>query len=217
MWNYIVLGVAFLAEGASFAIAFREMRREQQPGESFWHALRGSKDPSIFIVVGEDAAALAGLVVAFLGVFLSQRLGLPWLDGAASVVIGLILCAVAVFLAVESRHLLLGESVDPEIVREIAEVTDADPAVRRARTPMTMHLGRDEVLLNLDVEFVEHLNAEEVAAAIRRLERKIRERDGRIRHIFIEANALNGASDAALSPRTSAPPGGGRTRGGAPG
>lgn len=205
LWNYVVLAVALVAEGSSFVIAFRAVRQEQEPGETFFQALRGSKDPSTFIVVGEDAAALAGLVVAFLGVWLSHRLGMPWIDGAASVVIGLILCGVAIFLASESRHLLLGESVDPGIVRAIARIAQEDPAVLRARPPLTMHLGRDEVLLNLDVEFQSDLDAEALSAAIRRLERKIREEDSRIQHIFIEANVSDGAPERPLSPRTSGP------------
>lgn len=190
LWSYAVLGVAALAEGASFAVAVREMQKERAKGESFWHALRGSKDPSIFIVVGEDAAALAGIAVAFLGVWLSHALGMPWIDGAASLLIGCILCAVAVFLAAESRHLLLGESVDPEIVQRIHEIASADPGVRGVRRPLTMHLGRDEVLLNLEVEFADRLAPRELPAVIRRLEEKIRREDRRIHRIFIEASSI---------------------------
>jgi len=190
-WSYLVLAVAAVSEGASFAIAVREMLREREPGESFWHALRGSKDPSVFVVIGEDSAALAGLAVAFLGVWLGHLLGIPELDGVASVLIGLILCVVAVFLAVESRHLLLGESADPSLIRAIHAVTTADPDVQRARPPLTMHLGRDQILVNLDVEFRRSLGAEELTRVVRRLERRIRERDRRVRHIFIEAAAFS--------------------------
>lgn len=189
-WNYIVLAVAALSEGTSFFIAVREILREREVGESFWQALRDSKDPSVFVVVGEDAAALAGLAVAFLGVWMGHRLGMPALDGVASVVIGLILCVVAVFLAVESRHLLLGESADAPLVEDIRVLVAGDPDVRRVRPPMTMHLGRDTVLLNLDVEFRPQMDAPALTSAVRRLERKIRARDGRIRHIFIEATAF---------------------------
>ncbi len=190
-WNYVVLAIAAVSEGTSFAIAVREVLRERERGESFWHALLGSKDPSVFVVVGEDAAALAGLAVAFLGVWLGHHLGIPELDGAASVLIGVILCVVGVFLAIESRHLLLGESADPSLIRGIQAVVAEDPDVLRARPPLTMHLGRDQVLVNLDVEFRRSLGAEELAKVVRRLERKIRERDGRVRHIFIEATAFS--------------------------
>ena len=189
-WSYVVLAVAAASEGISFTIAARELLREREPGASFWRALRGSKDPSVFIVIGEDAAALAGLAVAFLGVWLGRLLGLPVLDGAASVVIGLILCVVACLLAAESRHLLLGESADAALVEDIRALAAADPDVRRVRPPMTMHLGRDDVLLNLDVEFRPHLDARAVALAVRRLEKTIRARDARIRRIFIEATAF---------------------------
>jgi len=199
-WSYIVLAVAAISEGTSFFIAVREMVREQEPGETFWQALRGSKDPSVFIVVGEDAAALAGLAVAFLGVWLGHLLDLPVLDGVASVVIGVVLCVVAVFLMVESRHLLLGESADPKLVEDIRTLARNDPDVRAVRPPMTMHMGRDHVLLNLDVEFRPRMDAGEIAAAVRRLERKIRERDARIRNIFIEATAFTEGEGGTSAP-----------------
>ncbi|HZD04833.1 MAG TPA: cation diffusion facilitator family transporter [Longimicrobiales bacterium] len=190
LWNYIVLGVAAVSEGTSFAIAVRELLRARESGESFWRALRGSKDPSVFIVIGEDLAALSGLLVAFLGVFLGQRLGMPVLDGVASLLIATILCVVALFLVVESRHLLLGEAADPAVVEDIRAVAEEDADVQRVRSPLTMHLGRDQVLLNLDVEFRPNLEAADVTRAIRRLETRIRERDRRIRRIYIEAASL---------------------------
>lgn len=190
-WNYVVLAVAFLAEGSSWVIATRELSRKR-PGVGFWRAFRESKDPSVFTVVGEDSAALAGLIVAFLGVFCSHLFQAPVVDGLASVVIGLILCGMAGFLAHESRALLVGESADPQVVRHIKEIASQNPAVKQVFRTLTMHFGPHQVLLNMDVEFDPRLSASAVVKAIDDLEASIRERYPQIRHIFIEVEALKG-------------------------
>ena len=107
-WNYVVLGLAMLFEGASFLVALRQFRAQSR-GAPFWRALEQSKDPTTYTVLAEDSAALLGLVVAALGIYFSHRLDMPALDGAASVVIGLLLAGVAVLLIRESRGLLIGE------------------------------------------------------------------------------------------------------------
>jgi cation diffusion facilitator family transporter len=191
-WNYIVLGVAFLVEGVSWGIALRELLHRQDLEESFWHNLRSSKDPSVFIVFGEDTAALAGLVVAFLGVFLSHQLNTPVPDGIASIIIGLILAAVAFLLAFESKSLLLGETADPKIVAGIKQLVLEYSAVERVRRPMTMHFGPQEILLNLDVQFKSDLSAAELVKVIDDLEQRIRQSYPRIQRIFIEVEGLKG-------------------------
>jgi len=191
-WNYLVLGIAFVAEGASLVIALHKLFSMRRDG-SFLERMQRSKDPSVFIVVAEDTAALAGVVVAFLGVYLGHRLDNPYFDGAASVVIGLIMAGVAAFLVYESRGLLLGESADPELVADIEELAAADAGVRQVFSPLTMHFGPKDVLLNIELEFQPSLSAEEVAATIDRLEAAIRERHPQVRRIFIEAEALRRA------------------------
>ena len=128
LWNYIVLGVAFALDGASFLTAQREFNR-QRGSQSFWGAVKRSKDPSTFVVLFEDAADLLGLIVAFLGVFLGHELNNPYLDGVASILIGVILTAVSVLLARESRSLLMGESMSETTLGEIITLVDIDPAV----------------------------------------------------------------------------------------
>lgn len=192
-WNYAVLGAAFLFEGLSWFIAFKQLRpaiREQ----GLWSALRSSKDPSIVTVFFEDSAALVGLVVAFLGVFIGHRLGSPLADGVASIVIGAVLAAVAVFLVYESRGLLLGETADPEVVEDIRRLARSLPGVAEVGRPLTMHLGPDEVLLNLEIDFRPNLAPGQISAEVDRLEREIRERHPEMKRIFIEAKALRGAS-----------------------
>lgn len=188
-WNYLVLGLALLFEGTSFGIAIHELRSATDE-ENLWQAVRQSKDPTIFVVVFEDAAALLGLVTAFIGVFLSHRLANPRIDGIASIVIGILLAAVAVLLAYESRGLLLGESADQDKVEHIRSLAQADPQVVSAGRPLTMHFGPQEVLLNLDVQFREGLSSAELAASVDRMEKSIRQAHPEIKRIFIEVESL---------------------------
>jgi cation diffusion facilitator family transporter len=191
-WNYIVLGVAAIFEAFAFYIAFRELVKVAGE-ESIWQAIRTSKDPAIFVVLFEDAAALAGLIVAFFGVFLGHQLGMPILDAVASIVIAIILMSVAVFLAYESRKLLLGEAASDMVVRSIHQIVEEDPDVQAAYKPMTMHLGPKEILLNMDLRFVAGLDSEQVVKAVDRVEGKIREQHPQITRIFLEAEGFRKA------------------------
>ena len=185
-WAYLVLGIAIVFESASFVVATRELLRRRGSHE-FWEHLHLSKDPSVYTTFYEDLAALLGLVVAFVGVFLEQRFQQPYFDAGASVLIGVILCVVALTLIYESRSLLIGESANPEVVATIRAIVEGDPAVRASRPPLTMHLGPLDVLLNLDVEFQPGISAREQVAAVARIENAIRRRYPGIQRIFIEA------------------------------
>lgn len=196
-WNYVVLAFAFVLESAASYIALRALLAAA--GEkSFWHALRGSKDPAIFTILAEDLAALAGIVVAFLGIYFGQLYDNPYLDGVASVSIGVILALVAVFLVYESRGLIIGESADIEIVRSIHALAQADPNVERVERPLTMHLGPSKVLLNMRVVFKAGLNVIDLPAAVDQLEANIRARHPQIAHIFIDGDSLKSGN---LAPR----------------
>jgi len=190
-WNYIVLGAAFLFEGTSLFVAFRQFEK-QRGDKPFWHALHSSKDPSSYTVLAEDSAALAGLLVAGAGVFLSHRLNLPILDGAASALIGLMMAGVAVLLIRESRGLLVGEGVTHDTAREIHKMALEEPSVRHAGPLLSMYLGAEEVLVTLDANFDPATPASEVAAAIRHIEDRVRERFPKIRRIYIEAVPAQG-------------------------
>ena len=193
-WNYVVLGAAFLFEGTSFVIALREMMRRKGRG-SLLHAVHVSKDPTVFVVLYEDAAALMGIVVAFLGIFVGHMTGSAIADGVASVVIGLILAVVAVLLAWETKGLLVGEGLERPALEEIRRLAKADEAVEEAGAPLTMYLGPEDVLLNLDLQFKDGLSSAQIAAAIDGVEQRVRERFPQIRRIFVEAEALRrGAS-----------------------
>jgi cation diffusion facilitator family transporter len=193
-WNYIVLGLAAIFEGSSLTVAYRELRRTTDE-RNLVLAVHDSKDPSAFVVLFEDSAALAGLLVAFLGVFLGHRLGMPVLDALASILIAVILMAVAIFLAYESRELLLGESAAPEIVKSIEEIVSADDAIVNVFKPMTMHMSPDEVLLNMDLTFRRDLSSNEIAAAIDRPESEIQSRHPQVTRIVFEAETLRKQQD----------------------
>lgn len=187
-WIYVVLALAALFEGASFLVALRQFL-QQSAGRPFWSSLEGSKDPTVYTVLAEDGAALAGLMVAAAGVWASHSLNMPILDGAASVVIGGILASVAVLLIRESRGLLVGEGVRAETSTAIRAIAQQQPQVQMAGLPLTMYIGPEDVLLALDVVFADGLAAEDAAATVERIERTIRERFPKITRIYIESRS----------------------------
>jgi cation diffusion facilitator family transporter len=187
--NYIVLALAFLFEGAAWWIAFREFNKVRG-SRSFYRAVADSKDPTTFTVLFEDSAAMLGLIVAFIGISLGHALGVPQLDGIASVTIGLILCVVALFLAYESKGLLIGEGVDETTRQSIQRLVEADPDIDKMVRALSMHFGPYDVLLTMEIEFRPHLTAGAAAAAIERMDRAIRVAHPEIRHIFVEVQAL---------------------------
>ena len=197
--NYIVLGAAAVFETISWAVAWRQFRPIKR-GRGTVRTIRESKDPSLFTIVFEDSAALLGLAIAFLGVFLGHELHNPYFDGAASVAIGVLLAGIAVWLAAESRGLLVGEAAEPKMVESIRSLAQEDAAVVRAGRPLTMHLSPGEVLLNLEIEFTHGLPAEAIHTAIHRIERRIKGRHPEVRRIYIEVEAV--------APRRATPPSG---------
>ncbi len=188
-WSYGVLAFAFVVELAALLYALRAFKH-RYPNAPFWKALRTSKDPLLFVPIGEDAAALLGVVVAFLGVFFAQQLSMPELDAAASVVIGLILAGVAIFLMVETRALLIGEAVGPAVRARIFDAVESDSAVEAVHRLATMHLGPGEILLAVDVQFAPNLSGDALTRAIERIEHRIRESDPEFVHIYLEAHSL---------------------------
>lgn len=189
-WNYIVIAIAFVFEGASFIVATKSFIKKEGGGQ-FFRKLRQSKDPSHFVVIFEDGAALCGLLIALAGVFFSHYFNNPMIDGMASILIGVLLAIVAVILVIESRKLLIGESADKETLRLIKSIVVEDPDVLQIKPPLTMQLSPDEVLLALDIQFKNDLESEELAKAICRLEQKIKAQLPTVKQIFIEANIFD--------------------------
>lgn len=188
-WTYAVIGLCAIFEATSLGIAYDQLRK-QHPDLGTWQAIRRSKDPSTFTVACEDSAALVGLAWALLGVMGSHLLGIHELDGVGSILVGLTLAAVAVVLIKESRGLLLGEAADPKIVEGIKHLVESDPAIECCRRPMTMHLGPDDILLNLDLQFRGGHKAEQIETVVDRLEQNIRKEFPAVQRIFLEVEAL---------------------------
>jgi len=182
-WIYSVLGIAFVVEAAALRVALGELDGK---GSGLWKRLRACKDPRVFVPVAEDLAALIGVVVAFLGVFLARTFDLPVLDGTASIVIGIILACVAVFLGYETRALLVGETISEELEETIQQIVAEDEAVLELVRMMGIHLGPEEILLNLGVKFRPGSGVENVAQAVERVERRIRAADPRVNRVFVE-------------------------------
>jgi cation diffusion facilitator family transporter len=189
-WNYFVLVAAALFEGTSFVVALRVFLREKGD-RPFWASLHGSKDPMTYTVLGEDFAALAGLAVAAIGIFISHRFDMPKADGVASVVIGVILAGVAVLLIREARGLLIGEGIRPDTAAAIRDMLDRHPLVRSVGPLLSMYIGPDQVLLTLDVEFDPKASARSVSVAVKALEQEIRGRFDKITRIYIEARTAD--------------------------
>ncbi len=187
--NYIVLGIALLVEGWSFSVAIRQFWKAKGT-RSPWQFIRESKDPSLYTIVLEDSAAMLGLVFAFLGVFFGHLLENPYLDGAASIAIGLLLMAVAFILAFESKGLLLGEGVDAETLADIRRRVESDPAVDQAGDILTMYMGPYELLVNLGVAFKSGITAEEMHESIRRIEADLQDAYPECTRVYIEAESL---------------------------
>lgn len=197
--SYGVLGVAAIFEAIALTVSIREFNRQNPNRKSnLWTAMKRSKDPSSFIVIFEDAAALLGLGVAFGGVYLSQLTGDAMFDGMASIIIGLILTFTAIVLVSETKGLLIGESALPETQESIKTIVQADPAVTGMGPLITFHLGPQDVMLALNIEFVDALSADEIEAAVRRIEQSIRTNHQEVQRIFLEAASTTqrGTSEA---------------------
>ncbi|RWB55668.1 cation diffusion facilitator family transporter [Mesorhizobium sp.] len=186
--NYVVLGLSFLFEGSSWLVALKEFR--QQKGKQGWfQAVRRSKDPSVYTVLFEDSAALLGLIVAFAGILSAELLDIPELDGAGSIGIAIILGATAIFLARESKGLLLGEPASPEVQRKVLAIAQEDPAVQRANGILSVHIGPQEIVAGLSIEFEDHLTAPEIEACVERLEARLRKEMPEIIKLFVKPQA----------------------------
>ena len=186
MINYIVLGLAMLFEGGAWAFALREFSRAKGKW-GYIEAVQQAKDPSIFVVLFEDSAAMLGLLVAFVGIALAQYTGFLYFDGLASIIIGLILIGTAIWLAYETKGLLIGESANPHVVKGIRMILQSSPIIDQVNEVLTMHMGPDFILANLSVDFENSITADEVERTIAALDQAIKQQYPQVKRIFIEA------------------------------
>jgi len=186
--NYVVLGLAVVFEGVAWSIAYKEFR-QRKGKRSMLAAIRQSKDPTVFTVLFEDTAAMLGLLVAFTGIYFADNLGIPQLDGVASIIIGLILALTAALLAYETKGLLIGESANRDTVRGISKLLDDDPRITKVNEVLTMHFGPDDILVNVSIDFADRLSSSDVEAAITYFETEIKKAYPQVARIFIEAQS----------------------------
>jgi cation diffusion facilitator family transporter len=190
--NFLVIGLAVLFEGGSFLVAWKEFSVLRK-GTPFLRAIRRSKDPSVFAVLLEDGAALAGLAIAALGVAGSAMFGIAWADGAASVAIGVLLVLVAIFLANETRSLLTGEAASPRVVETVRRALAADPRIESVTEVLSMHLGPSEILLGVTLDFQDQLTAVEIEDAADDFHALIQGVDKRITRVFVRSGRARAA------------------------
>ncbi len=185
LWNYLVLSIALVLDGFSLLTAWRAFNA-QRDRQSFWAAVRDSKDSATFTVLFEDGSDVLGLLIAFLGIFLGHQFNNPYFDGGASLLIGLLLVGTAAVLAKESKSLLMGEGVDPETTRQLIALTEADPAVLRVVKTATLYLGPDEVTLLQGVAFQPDLTTATLNQAVVRIRTSVQQAFPVVKHTYIQ-------------------------------
>jgi divalent metal cation (Fe/Co/Zn/Cd) transporter len=177
-----------LFEGAAWLFALREFTRAKGKW-GYVEAVQRGKDPSLFVVLFEDTAAMLGLMVAFAGIALADMTGILYFDGAASVIIGLILLGTAIWLAYETKGLLIGESANASVVRGIRNILKGYRQIEHINEVLTMHMGPDFVLANISVDFRDNETASSVESVIAEIDNTIKTQFPQIKRIFIEAEA----------------------------
>ena len=188
MVNYVVLGLAMIFEGAAWYFALTEFTKAKGKW-GYIEAVQRGKDPTMFVVLFEDSAAMLGLVVAFLGIWLSQTTGILYFDGLASVIIGLILGGTAIWLAYETKGLLIGESANTRVVEGIRALVQGSDGVEQLNEVLTMHMGPDFILVNLSVDFHDAIAAGDLESLIAGLDAAIKQQFPAVKRVFIEAEA----------------------------
>jgi cation diffusion facilitator family transporter len=184
-WNYIVLALSALFEGTSLVIAIKEFNKVRN-GQSWWAAIVKSKDPSSFLVLFEDGAAVLGLTIVFVFMMIGHNYNMHYMDGIASVLVGLLLVFVSSILARESRSLLMGEGIAPETQHKIRLLAENDKAVIRVVNVLSTYQAPDEVVLMLIVEFDPDIDTEDITASIERVRLAIKTTFPLIKLVFVQ-------------------------------
>lgn len=194
IWAYCVLAFAAVLDSYSWVVSYRELLARKDPNESTWDEIVGSKDPSVFTVFLEDSAGLIGILLAFLGIFLGQIFHKPYFDAIASLLIALLLTAVALLLGRETGALLAGERTNRSRLRQIRKILASDPAVEQVGDLLSMQLGADQVLLTVKIQFRSGLALQQIEFIIARLKQRVQQPDSAGVQIFIEPSLLDDKS-----------------------
>nr|WP_199079580.1 cation diffusion facilitator family transporter [Pedobacter sp. ASV19] len=189
-WNYAVLIFSAIFEGTSLIIAIKAFNHTR--GElSFWKAVVKSKDPTSFLVLFEDGAAVTGLAIVFVMMQLNHAYNLPVLDGVASVLVGLLLVFVSLILARESRSLLMGEGISPETQKKIIAIAESDKAVIKVANVLSTYQSPEEIMLMLIIYFKEDLDTEDITDSIDRIRAAIKREYQLVEFVIIQPQTLS--------------------------
>ncbi len=192
--NYLVLATALVIEGFATAAAIREFN-SRRGKKGVFRAMRDSKDPALITILLEDTAAISGLLIAFVGVFMAHVFDIQQADGVASIAIGCVLATVAIFLSIEVKSLLIGEAASPSVQARIREIIDREKAsnghIRAINEIATMQLGARDILVAASVDFDDTSTATHVKETTQRLETAIRTANPDVRKFFIEVQAAD--------------------------
>ena len=186
--NYVVLGFAIVFEGAALWVALKEFNL-RRGSLGIIRAIVGGKDPTLFVVIFEDSAALLGLFIAMGGLMMYQLTGNPVFDALASIGIGVVLVLTAIILAVESKSLLIGESANPEVVDRFREILEVEETILSVNEIATLHMGPEFIVVTISLDFVDSLSSGQVESAVTGFTKKIKATDPRIQRVFIEAES----------------------------
>ena len=182
--NYAVYAISAVFEGISWWFGWSAFQRVRG-NRTILSAVHASKDPPSFMVLFEDSAALVGLVIASIATALSTHLQAPWIDGAGSICIGLVLAIVAILLARESKDLLIGERARPELSESIREIAEREPGVLGVDGILTSQLSPDQVIANVGVEFSDKLRTPDIERIIGHLESELRKKHPDLFRVFV--------------------------------
>ena len=182
--NFAVYGAAAVFEGVSWWFGWKAFQRVRA-GRGILADVRASKDPASFMVLFEDSAALAGIVIAAAATALTVEFQQPWIDGAGSILIGLVLAIVAVLLARESKALLIGERASDELTDSLREATLHQQGVRDVEQVLTTQLSPDQVIATLSVEFDDKLDVPALEKLIGRIESELRRKHPDLFRVFV--------------------------------
>jgi cation diffusion facilitator family transporter len=189
--SYIVLALSLLFEGASWWLALKAFRASKG-GMRYLEAVRKSKDPPSFMVLLEDTAALIGISIAAIGIYLSVRLQRPEIDGVGSILIGLVLAATAWLLARETKELLIGEPARSAINASIVALAEKEPCVEGVNGVTTVHLAPDQIVASLSLEFSDELRTPDIERCVEALEKRIRAAHPEMVSLFIKPQTRHG-------------------------
>ncbi len=187
-WNYVVLGAAIIFEGTALYLALKTFNKSRAKKTNLISSIVKSKDAATFAVIIEDTAALAGLLVALLGIFLSQQLQNPYFDGASSILIGLILLIVATFLARESKGLLLGESASAAVMVSLEKILKRNINIKDWGVPQTMHFGPENIFAVIEIDLADDLKLIQAEQTMESLRLEIKNKIPQISQVVIHSS-----------------------------